>query len=180
MTVNTASSTRLLDGLESTIVASVYSLPHGGITAAPSRTLASWQPCFFESGPKPVLVWGLLGNSGNFSTTLPRFWEDQASPFHAFLGFSDWLFAREGRRHGISLARLTELVFDFLVQNRGQPAAEVAAALAADVRRTGRGDLPPPLRPHLTGVPPTAGAGAPAHRSARRARRQARHRESSA
>jgi hypothetical protein len=58
---NTASSTRLLDGLKSTIAASVYSLPHGGITAAPSRTLASWQPCFFRSAPKPVLVRGLLG-----------------------------------------------------------------------------------------------------------------------
>ena len=60
MTDNTASSTRLLCGLESTIVRSVYSLPRGAITAAPSPTLSLWQPCFIPSGPKLVLVWGLL------------------------------------------------------------------------------------------------------------------------
>jgi radical SAM superfamily enzyme YgiQ (UPF0313 family) len=121
--------------------------------------------------------WDLVGNSGNFRTALPRFWADQASPFHAFLGFSDWLFAREGRRHGIALARLAELVFDFLVRDRGHPAAEVATALAADARRTGRGDVPPWLRPHLAGAPPTTGAETPPNRPARRARRQARHRD---
>ena len=55
---NTASSTRLQNGLKSTIVGSVCSLPRGGITAAHSHRPASWQPCFFRSEAKLFLLWG--------------------------------------------------------------------------------------------------------------------------
>ena len=118
--------------------------------------------------------WDLIGNSGNFTATLPLFWTDGASPFDEFLRFSDWFHAREGRRHGIALARLQEAVCAFLVEARQRPAAEVAAALAADARRAGHGELPPSLRGFLPGATTAAAGGAPV-RSASRARRQARH-----
>lgn len=118
--------------------------------------------------------WDLVGNSGNFVETLPLFWSGAESPFAEFLRFSDWFHMREGRRHGIALARLQEAVFAFLVEVRGLAAGTVAAALGADGRRAGHGELPPVLRRWMPGerepVPGVAPAGA-----GRRARRQARH-----
>jgi hypothetical protein len=118
--------------------------------------------------------WDLIGNSGNFAATLPLFWVGGASPFGEFLRFSDWFHAREGRRHGIALARLQETVFAFLVEERRRPAVEVAAALAADGRRAGHGELPPSLRGFVP-AETTAAAGVTPVRSAAQARRQARH-----
>jgi hypothetical protein len=64
------------------------------------------------------------------------------SPFAAFMRFSDWLFATTGRRHGIALDRLAELLFTFLtVEPRHTPAA-VAQALWRDYQRCGRTEKP--------------------------------------
>jgi radical SAM superfamily enzyme YgiQ (UPF0313 family) len=113
--------------------------------------------------------WDLVGNSGNFTVTRPRFWAGGASPFAGFMAFCDWFFAREGRHHSIALARLTERVGEFLIAVLGQPPAEVAAALAEDGRRTGRAELPPGLRAQL----PVPAAASP--RATANTKRQARH-----
>jgi hypothetical protein len=119
--------------------------------------------------------WDLVGNSGNFADTLPLFWADGASPFGEFMRFSDWFHARERRHHGIALARLVESVFDFLVQERGLAAAQVAGALARDHQRTGHQELPPRLRPFVRAEALDSGATGASPRTAH-ARRQARHR----
>jgi radical SAM superfamily enzyme YgiQ (UPF0313 family) len=122
--------------------------------------------------------WDLVGNSGNFVETLPLFWRDEengASPFAEFMRFSDWFHAREGRHHGIALARLVERVFEFLVHERGQPAPLVANALARDARRTGRRDVPPALRPHVSAELQEALAAAVVAPAARLTHRQAKH-----
>lgn len=85
--------------------------------------------------------WDLVSNSGNFVETAPLLW-GSGSPFAAFLAWSDWLFAREGRKHGIALARLAELLFDYLTSLGGLAREDVAAALARDWQRAGRRDLP--------------------------------------
>jgi hypothetical protein len=119
--------------------------------------------------------WDLVGNSGHFVAVLPEFWSGGASPFAEFMRFSDWFYAREGRRHGIALPHLVEQVFVWLTQERGRPAEFIAAALCQDALRAGQAELPPVVKAHL---PASAGAALSAQRaiSPRTTRRQARHR----
>jgi radical SAM superfamily enzyme YgiQ (UPF0313 family) len=85
--------------------------------------------------------WDLIANSGNFVETAPLIWLD-ASPFAQFLKFTDWLYVKTHRQHGISLRRLAELTFEFLAVELGQPAKTVAASLWRDYQRGGRSDRP--------------------------------------
>ena len=87
-------------------------------------------------------VWDLVANSGNFAESAPLIWRGAASPFAAFLRWSDWLFAREGRTDSIALPRLMERLFDFLTGELGLGAAEVAEAMLRDFSRAGRRDAP--------------------------------------
>jgi hypothetical protein len=92
--------------------------------------------------------WDLVGNSGNFVETVQLIWRRE-SPFQNFLKFSDWLYARIGRTDSIALARLAELVFQFLTTEQKQSPAEVAQILARDWQRGGRTDPPEFLREFL-------------------------------
>jgi len=93
--------------------------------------------------------WDMIGNSGNFIETLPLVCGD-GSPFAGFAALSEALHAAEGRAHGISLHRLVEIVWVFLIETRGLPAGEVAPRLWRDYARGGRSDVPPALRDHLS------------------------------
>jgi len=92
--------------------------------------------------------WDLVGNSGNFIETKPLIWGN-ASPFNAFLRFSDWLQARTNRTNGIALMRLTELLFEFLTTELHLNPKPVAEALWRDYRHGGRHDKPSFLKPFL-------------------------------
>jgi len=92
--------------------------------------------------------WDLVSNSGNFLESSPLIWRD-ASPFARFLRFSDWLFSRAERNHGISLHRLAELLFEFLMGELGQDGRGVAEAVWRDYQRGGRSDRPRFLLKHL-------------------------------
>jgi radical SAM superfamily enzyme YgiQ (UPF0313 family) len=96
--------------------------------------------------------WDLVANSGNFLETTPLLRDRDAgnSPFHGFMRFSDWMFVRLGRRHGIALTRLVELLFEYLTLERGLEASGVAERLWRDYRRGGRSDRPKVLEPHLS------------------------------
>jgi len=91
--------------------------------------------------------WDLVGNSGNFVGTTPLIWGAE-SPFASFLRFSDWLYARIARTDSIALARLAELLFEFLTGEvkLEQPASpnDVAQLVA---RRAPRGAGIPPRIP---------------------------------
>jgi radical SAM superfamily enzyme YgiQ (UPF0313 family) len=127
-------------------------------------------------------LWDRIGNSGNFKETLPLLLSGPAaeaiapSPFFAALSFCDWVYARQGRVHATALDVLATLLRDFLVE-RGDPRAEVEAALIADYRRTGR-KLPRALRgaskdaAALADQAPIVESDAPTGRT-----RQARHRK---
>jgi len=103
--------------------------------------------------------WDLVGNSGNFVHTTPLIWSPDAgitlaaaaapSPFHSFLNFSDWLHAQTGRTDSIALARLAELVFEYLTRERHLAPAIPAAALWQDWRQAGRRDPPECAREFL-------------------------------
>lgn len=95
--------------------------------------------------------WDIVANSGNFVKTTPLLWERSASgrPFDGFLNFSDWLYERVGRQHGIALTNLTEYLFRYLTDELHADANEIAKFIYDDYQRTGRSDMPPFLRPHL-------------------------------
>jgi radical SAM superfamily enzyme YgiQ (UPF0313 family) len=91
--------------------------------------------------------WDLVGNSGNFSQTKSLIWSGPwNSPFFAFLQFSDWLHERSGRRSGISLVALMELIFEFLTKENGIHPTKAAESILADYHGTGHPDVPPFLR----------------------------------
>ena len=86
--------------------------------------------------------WDLVGNSGNFVETTPLLWRAGDSPFAGFMKWSDWLFAKTGRTHGIALVRLMELLVEFLNAEAGLELATAQQALLADYRRAGHNDTP--------------------------------------
>lgn len=100
--------------------------------------------------------WDSIANSGNFVETTPMLWNcrhgGSGSPFVEFRRLANWLFAREGQSHGISLSRLFESVFEYLTSDRLFDPTEVAATLWRDYQRGGRSDKPAFLRPFLTQV----------------------------
>jgi radical SAM superfamily enzyme YgiQ (UPF0313 family) len=92
--------------------------------------------------------WDLVANSGNFIETAPLLWQNH-SPFARFLHLSDWLFARTGKNHAISLHRLCELLFTFLTTELHENPAKIAHCLWLDYQRAGRSDRPAFLLQHL-------------------------------
>jgi hypothetical protein len=93
--------------------------------------------------------WDLVGNSGNFIATTPLIWQGEASPFHAFLRWSNWLFAQTGRTDAIALSRLMEVLFEYLTAEKQLAPATVAGTLWQDYQRGGRSDKPSFLVTHL-------------------------------
>jgi len=96
--------------------------------------------------------WDLVGNSGNFVETTPLIWSGGASPFNAFLKWSNWLYARLRRTDVIALARLMESLFAFLADETRLAPRLVAETMWRDYQRGGRHDRPEFLREYL---PPT-------------------------
>jgi radical SAM superfamily enzyme YgiQ (UPF0313 family) len=96
--------------------------------------------------------WDLVGNSGNFVETTPLIWSRTASPFDGFMRWSDWLFERVGRQHGIALTNLAELLFEFLTRALGLAPEPVAQALWRDYQNGGRNDVPGFLRDYVRPV----------------------------
>jgi len=143
--------------------------------------------------------WDLVGNSGNFVDTTPLLWnkkalpppgrtaqagptafakpgenEDRdASPFHAFMRWSEWLHSRLGRTSSIALVRLMELLFEYLTDQLKLDPAPTAEVMFHDYLRGNHHDVPAFLKARL----PTARSGPPGRKAApAAARRQTRHR----
>jgi radical SAM superfamily enzyme YgiQ (UPF0313 family) len=140
--------------------------------------------------------WDLVGNSGNFVESAALIWSPVGrafsraeaesdsrlagtlapppapSPFARFLQFSDWLYARLGRTDSIALARLAELLFEFLTREIQLAPRATAKTLWRDYQRGGRHDLPVFLREHL---PAEETAVRPRPQPSSLPKRQARH-----
>ena len=131
------------------------------------RHAAEWQMVYHAQPPYEILqnklldfatvqrlrrfarYWDLVGNSGNFIAVTPLIWSHDASPFNNFLRFSDWLFAKIQRTDSIALARLMELLFEFLTHELALDAKLVAEIFWQDCQRTGRRDAPNFLKEFL-------------------------------
>lgn len=110
--------------------------------------------------------WDIVANSGNFTGTLQLLWRDNASPFHEFLRFSDWLHRTLRRTHMIALPVIAQSLFDFLIQESHVDCELAATTLETDWHRT-------PSREVLSLRGKVASTEKPA--ALRAARRQARH-----
>ena len=138
--------------------------------------------------------WDLVGNSGNFVATTPLIWSvgraspraemkggarfagtlappAQPSPFANFLRFSDWLYLQLGRTDSIALARLAELLFEFLTTELKLETKFAAETLWRDYQRGGRRDAPGFLREFL----PAEAVIRPQAEKSSLPKRQARH-----
>ncbi len=115
--------------------------------------------------------WDLVGNSGNFVETAPLIWSNTRSPFQAFMNWAEWLYSQIGRTDSIALARLAELLFRYLTEDRKLDAPAVARSLGRDYQRGGRREPPEFLRPYLA---PAEQQKTPTLR-VRGLKRQARH-----
>ena len=85
--------------------------------------------------------WDLIANSGNFVRTTPMTWGG-GSAFAGFMQLSDWLFVKSGRTHAISLARMAEFLFEFLIEVRCVPRQTAADSIWSDYQAAGRSDRP--------------------------------------
>ena len=94
--------------------------------------------------------WDLTANSGNFVGTTHLNWST-GTPFANFLPFTDWLYANINRTESISLARLAELLFEFLTGELKLDVTKTAETLWEDWQRGGRRDPPEFLRPVVAG-----------------------------
>jgi radical SAM superfamily enzyme YgiQ (UPF0313 family) len=115
---------------------------------APYEILQSHQIDFatMQRIKRMARYWDLYANSGQFKQSLPLLWLGQGpegSPFWRFLQFSDFIYAKTGKTHQISLPRQ----FEFLYEHLGK-SPEAGQSLAADYLHPGRRDLPAFLEPH--------------------------------
>ena len=94
--------------------------------------------------------WDLFGNSGNFVDSIPMLWRNAPSPFWQFLQFSDWLFGKVGRTDSIALARLAELLFEFLTCKLDLPEQSAAETIWRDYQRGVGREKPGFLRRFVT------------------------------
>lgn len=115
--------------------------------------------------------WDLYVNSGNFQSTAPRVWAGAPSAFAAFHDFSEWLYRRWNRAHGIALDQAAEALFDWLT-GRGAEAGPLAEELWRDLCRVSPRNRPRFLRAYVT---TDATRAARAHALNRGLIRQARH-----
>jgi radical SAM superfamily enzyme YgiQ (UPF0313 family) len=121
---------------------------------------AEWEMVYHEHPPYEILrnksvgfadlqrlrrfarYWDLIGNSGNFVATTPLIWSDDGSPFGEFMRLCDWLHEKLGKRHGIALAQLGEMVFEFLTVEKKLPSKMAAETVWRDYQAGGRSDKP--------------------------------------
>jgi len=94
--------------------------------------------------------WDKLANSGRFRQSLllvlvnraktPGKTDDHtapASPFHAFLNFSDWLWTHSGQTRDLTPEALIDALYDYLYNACGWPELPVKEALLADYLASG-------------------------------------------
>ena len=78
--------------------------------------------------------WDLTYNSGNFKNTLPMLWKDE-SVYKNFYNFSTWIYTQTDSTWKISLQRLSELLFRYLIEVKKLLDKDVAINLLEDIMK---------------------------------------------
>lgn len=93
-------------------------------------------------------LWDRVGNSGYFTETVLLMLGDN-SPFYRFSDFTQQVYTRHRRSHGIALVVLAEELFVYLTTALDHPPTEVAQRLASDFLRTRQKSFPDTVSAHL-------------------------------
>ncbi|MDO5675654.1 MAG: DUF4080 domain-containing protein [bacterium] len=99
--------------------------------------------------------WDLVYNSGNFRSTAPLLWPD-GDVFRGFSAFSCRLFDQTRATWKIALPRLAELLYHYLVTEKGADPSTVANHLARDILTVKGRVLPPAILAQVTRMPEQA------------------------
>jgi hypothetical protein len=91
--------------------------------------------------------WDLFYNNGNFKKSITLLWEN-GEYFYTFLDFCEWIYAQNQTTYNYSLQRLAEILFEWLVQNKGLLADDVAILLMQDLLKVEGRKLPKFLHPY--------------------------------
>lgn len=88
--------------------------------------------------------WDLIGNSGNFRTTLQslKSWEVSPSFFEKFKLLTHFLLERYPNSHSIGLQSLAESVFQFMCKHMQLTTEQAADIVRSDFRQSGRNENP--------------------------------------
>lgn len=88
--------------------------------------------------------WDLIGNSGNFKSSLQalRSWDRSPSFFEKFLLLTRFFLEKYPNSHGIGLQNLAESVFQFMCNHMQLNAEQAAEILRCDFRQSGRNENP--------------------------------------
>ncbi|WP_395753918.1 DUF4080 domain-containing protein [Prosthecobacter sp.] len=79
--------------------------------------------------------WDMVANSGNFTAVLELLWQQNESPFVAFMSFAESLYKKLKRTHQIALPVLAQSLFDYLTQECGVPIELAASTMMQDWNR---------------------------------------------
>lgn len=108
--------------------------------------------------------WDMFANSGRFKQSLPLLLSQEASadkqaasPFNAFLGFSDDLWQNTGKTGGLTPEALVDALYDYLTGRLGLPEETVRQSLLADYLASGARGSPRALRGFLPKRHPETG-----------------------
>ena len=93
--------------------------------------------------------WDLLYNSGNFRGSVTLLWQD-TDTYSGFAAFSSWLYQNTLSTWQISLRRMAELLFHYLVEEKQLSPVVVADSIAADIQKVQGRRLPSVIREHTT------------------------------
>jgi len=93
--------------------------------------------------------WDLYYNSGNFKQALPLLWPN-GDVFRSFYAFSIWIYNQTNSTWKISLERLAELLFNYLVQQGNEPKGLAELMLNDLLKLEGR-KTPGFLKPYAHG-----------------------------
>jgi radical SAM superfamily enzyme YgiQ (UPF0313 family) len=96
--------------------------------------------------------WELIANSGRFNATTPLLLKGGgtecklASPFYAFLAFSDWFWAKTGKTYKLTPEFLVDTLSDYLIDERRVAPNIVQKALLSDYLASGARGMPVTLK----------------------------------
>jgi len=90
--------------------------------------------------------WDLTYNSGNFKKSVKLIWQEK-SVYESFYNFSIWIYQQTDSTWKISLQRLGELLFNYLVEVKKLDASVVSDAMLDDMMKLKGRAIPPYLKP---------------------------------